>query len=1063
MEASSSQVPEAILKLVEKYDYHQAAYKRGQFNETQLRREFVDPFFKTLGWDVDNTGGYSELYKEVIHEDPIRIRGSTEFIDYAFRIGGQRKFIVETKKPAVNIKDDIGPALQIRRYAWNARLPLAILTDFEEFAVYDCTKKPKLGDTASTWRIAYFTYKDYPVKWEWIASIFAQESILKGSFDRFVKGAKGKKGTTTVDEAILDDIENWRDDLAKNIAIRNLELSHEEMNVAVQRTIDRILFLRICEDRGIEEYGCLQKLLEGEGVYERLLGLFHRADTRYNSGIFHFSEEPGWEEMPDRLTPTLTIDDSVLKRIIKRLYYPESPYEFSVISPVILGQVYEQFLGKVIRLTPGHQAKVEYKPEVKKAGGVYYTPEFIVDYIVSHTVGELVKDKTPREVAKLRVLDPACGSGSFLLGAYQFLLDWHLNWYIHNLVPVLADHSATSKEVQGLLPEPMPRMGKKRSGGDTSLPIYKSANGPSSGTRSDWKLTIAERKRILLNNIYGVDIDTQAVEVTKLSLLLKVLEEESEENVSRQLKLFEERALPSLHRNIKCGNSLIGTDIYADVQATLDDPEVVKRINAFDWDREFPEIMQRGGFDAVIGNPPYLRIQGLQEYFGNQINYFINHYQSAIKRFDLYLLFIEKGLFLLNEKGFLGFICPHKFINSDFGSGLRKFLIQNRSIEMIVNFGNHLIFSGASTYTGIFVLSKKMSNFFRYFEFTNTGDDPSVLLPKISESMFSHYSFKDFSEKSWILGRSEIAGLLNKLIKNYPSLGETVEEIFQGVITGIDSIYFIRGNTISSTGNQKGFSERLGSEIEIEQELLKPLLRGEDVDRYRDPKCNYYCIYPYHLVNGKTKILEENEFKAKYPLGYAYLKQFYKELLDLRIRFKTNPKYWYSCHRARDISLFERQRIITPEICYGSKMTISPKGLYHNTQVYSILPSNQNLEDIKYFLGVVNSKIMWWFLSNTGNVLRGGYFRFKTNYLKPFPIRTIDFSDPADKARHDKMVALVERMLALHKQLADVKTDHEKTLVERQIEATDRQIDTLVYELYGLTEEEIGIVEGAEK
>ncbi|HOP66705.1 MAG TPA: N-6 DNA methylase, partial [Methanoregulaceae archaeon] len=605
MEASS-QVPEAILKLVEKYDYHQAAYKRGQFNETQLRREFVDPFFKTLGWDVDNTGGYSELYKEVIHEDPIRIRGSTEFIDYAFRIGGQRKFIVETKKPAVNIKDDIGPALQIRRYAWNARLPLAILTDFEEFAVYDCTKKPKPGDTASTWRIAYFTYKDYPEKWEWIASIFAQESILKGSFDRFVKGAKGKKGTTTVDEAILDDIENWRDDLAKNIAIRNLKLSHEEMNVAVQRTIDRILFLRICEDRGIEEYGCLQKLLEGEGVYERLLGLFHRADTRYNSGIFHFSEEPGWEEMPDRLTPTLIIDDSVLKKIIKRLYYPESPYEFSVISPVILGQVYEQFLGKVIRLTPGHQAKVEYKPEVKKAGGVYYTPEFIVDYIVNHTVGELVKDKTPREVAKLRVLDPACGSGSFLLGAYQFLLDWHLNWYIHNLVSVLADNSATSKEVQGLLPESMPRTGKKRSGGDTSLPIYKSANGPSSGTRSDWKLTIAERKRILLNNIYGVDIDTQAVEVTKLSLLLKVLEEESEENVSRQLKLFEERALPSLHKNIKCGNSLIGTDIYVDVQATLDDPEAVKRINAFDWDREFPEIMQRGGFDAVIGNPPYV-------------------------------------------------------------------------------------------------------------------------------------------------------------------------------------------------------------------------------------------------------------------------------------------------------------------------------------------------------------------------------------------------------------------------------------------------------------------------
>ena len=505
MEASS-QVPEAILKLVEKYEFHQAAYKRGQFNETQLRREFIDPFFRTLGWDVDNTQGNSELYKEVIHEDPIRIRGSTEFIDYAFRIGGSRKFIVEAKKPAVNIKDDAGPALQIRRYAWNARLPLSILTDFEEFAVYDCTKKPMPGDNAATARVAYFTFKEYPDRWGWIESIFSQKSILRGSFDKFVEGTKGKKGTATVDEAILAEIEEWRDLLAKNIALRNATLSVEELNVAVQKTIDRILFLRICEDRGIEEYGCLQKLLEGQDVYPRLLTQFHRADTRYNSGIFHFNAEAGWDEMPDTLTPGLAIDDVVLKKIIKRLYYPESPYEFSVISPVILGQVYEQFLGKVIRLTAGHQAKVEYKPEVKKAGGVYYTPQYIVDYIVQHTVGELVKDKTPSDVVKIRLLDPACGSGSFLLGAYQFLLDWHLNWYIHNLVPVIAEKSATSLEVQALLPEPIPKTGKKKSGGDTTLPIYKASNGKSSRMRSDWNLTTSERKRILLNNIYGVDI-----------------------------------------------------------------------------------------------------------------------------------------------------------------------------------------------------------------------------------------------------------------------------------------------------------------------------------------------------------------------------------------------------------------------------------------------------------------------------------------------------------------------------------------------------------------------------
>jgi len=1039
MEASS-QVPEAILKLVEKYDYHRAAYKRGQFNETQLRREFVDPLFKTLGWDVDNTGGYSELYKEVIHEDPIRIRGSTEFIDYAFRIGGQRKFIVEAKKPAVNIKDDIGPALQIRRYAWNARLPLAILTDFEEFAVYDCTKKPKPGDTASTWRIAYFTYKDYPEKWGWIASIFAQESILKGSFDRFVKGAKGKKGTTTVDEAILDDIEKWRDDLAKNIAIRNLELSHEEMNVAVQRTIDRILFLGICEDRGIEEYGCLQKLLEGEGVYERLLGLFHRADTRYNSGIFHFSEEPGWEEMPDRLTPTLTIDDSVLKRIIKRLYYPESPYEFSVISPVILGQVYEQFLGKVIRLTPGHQAKVEYKPEVKKAGGVYYTPEFIVDYIVNHTVGELVKDKTPREVAKLRVLDPACGSGSFLLGAYQFLLDWHLNWYIHNLVPVLADNSATSKEVQGLLPESMPRTGKKRSGGDTSLPIYKSVNGPSSGTRSDWKLTIAERKRILLNNIYGVDIDTQAVEVTKLSLLLKVLEEESEENVSRQLKLFEERALPSLHRNIKCGNSLIGTDIYADVQATLDDPEAVKRINAFDWDREFPEIMQRGGFDAVIGNPPYVRQEGLKE----QKKYFQTHYETYQGTADLYVYFIEKGISLLRKGGLFSYIVANKWFRANYGKPLRIWL-KGKQIEEIVDFGDLPVFTTATTYPCVIRVRNN----------TSEGIFEAVSVENLSFTNLADYVLQhtfqiktdNLDDSGWTLADPKEQELLKKIQTAGTTLGKYVEsKIYRGIITGLNKAFVI----------DKATHDKIIREDPKSAEVIKPFLVGKDVKRYQKPdnKGKYLILIP----NGWTRQTSGNIknpwrwLQEEYPAIVKHLMPFTQEA---EARWDKG-EFWWELRACDYYNEFETPKIIFPNICKRPEFTFDDLNYYTNQKCYII-----SVPD-KYLLGILNSSIVHFLFKLLLPKLRGDFFEPNLVVFQEFPIRTIDFSDTADKHRHDNMVALVERMLTLHKQLADVKTDHEKTLIERQIEATDRQIDALVYELYGLTEEEIDIVEGRE-
>ena len=366
--------------------------------------------------------------------------------------------------------------------------------------------------------------------------------------------------------------------LAHHLALRNKQLMQRELNYAVQMTIDRIIFLRICEDRGIEEYERLRALLKGSNVYDRLRDLFLLADERYNSGLFHFQKEKDFPEPPDTLTLDLAIDDKPLKDIIKRLYYPDSPYEFSALPASVLGQVYEQFLGKVIRLTASHKVTIEEKPEVRKAGGVDHTPEFIVYYIVQHTLGKLLEGKKPGprgSASKVRIVDPACGSGSFLIVAYQYLLDWHRDHYV----------------------EEGPEKHRKE--------LYQGPGG-------QWLLTTQEKKRILLNSIYGVDIDTQAVEVTKLSLLLKVLEGESDQTLNAQLRLFQERALPDLDRNIKCGNSLIGPDFYDIVQMSFFDEEERYRINVFDWQTEFSEIIKSGGFDAVIGNPPYIRMENLR-------------------------------------------------------------------------------------------------------------------------------------------------------------------------------------------------------------------------------------------------------------------------------------------------------------------------------------------------------------------------------------------------------------------------------------------------------------------
>lgn len=336
--AESHVAPEVIRALVNRFELHRETYTATTYNETLVRRDFIDPMFKGLGWDVDNSNGLAENYRQVVHEDSIKIAGHTRAPDYSFRIGGRRIFFLEAKKPAVKVKEAIEPAFQLRRYAWTAKLPVSILTDFEEFSVYDTRVKPNQNDKASTARILYIHFSEYLDRWHEIEGLFSPLAIQQGSLDRYIQSGK-KRGTAEVDDAFLAEIEEWRAELARNIALRNKDISQRELNDAVQRTIDRIIFLRICEDRGIEQYGQLQALINGAQTYDRLKEIYRHADERYNSGLFHFKKEKDRPGEPDNFTTKLAIDDKVLKAILRRLYYPESPYEFSVLPADILGQV----------------------------------------------------------------------------------------------------------------------------------------------------------------------------------------------------------------------------------------------------------------------------------------------------------------------------------------------------------------------------------------------------------------------------------------------------------------------------------------------------------------------------------------------------------------------------------------------------------------------------------------------------------------------------------------------------------------------------------------------------
>jgi type I restriction-modification system DNA methylase subunit len=1012
MSVSFDRSKEEVAKLCRYFATNRQTFLAPGLKEAHVRQTLIDPFFEALGWDVRNAAMAAPQYREVVPEDSLDVEGHQKAPDYTFRVGSLPKFYAEAKKCGANINADPGPAYQLRRYGWSAKVALSLLTDFYELGVYDCTFRPRQADKASFARTKYYRFEEYPDRWRELWDIFSREAVWSGSFDQYA-ASKRKRGTSEVDVEFLKEIERWREELAHNIALRNPSLSLEALNSAVQLTIDRIVFLRMAEDRGIEPYGQLLKLCERPDIYGRFMhDLCRRADVKYNSGLFHFQKEVDIHEDPDLITPRLSVDDKVFKPIVQSLYFEYgSPYHFGVLPVEILGTVYERFLGKVIRLTAGHQAKIEEKPEVRKAGGVYYTPAYIVDYIVKNTVGKKIEGKSPARLAggkgnpPFRVLDMACGSGSFLLGAYRCLLDHCLKWHI--------DHK--------------PETQKKA--------VYRDLRD------GQWRMTIEEKKRILTAHIFGVDIDLQAVEVTKLSLLLKVLEGENEQTIGRQMRLFQERALPNLSDNIQCGNSLIGPDYFFG-QLILD-PHELGRINPFDWKHSFPDAMEAGGFDCIIGNPPYVR----QESLGGEFKEYAQKiFMSFTGTADLYVYFIEKAHALLNEGGLFGMICSNKFMRANYGKALRLFLASRTTIAQIVDFGELPVFENAATFPVIILTenSKPKKQKFIYAPIKRLGFNS---LEEEVKKSGNNLDERSISGDNWTLAKAQEIAIFEKMKKNGISLGEYVKDkIFRGILTGLNDAFVI----------DRAVRDRLIRDDKKSAEIIKPFVVGDDIRKYHVNFNDKYLIFTRRGIR-----IED------YPAIEKYLLRFKERLMPKPKGWKgkkwegrkPGAYRWYEIQDTIEYYLeFEKPKIIWPEIAKESRFTIDYANFYLNKTCFF-----SPVDDL-YLLGILNSKIMWFFLKRLCSVLgdadKGGRLLQQKIYIETMPIRIADISCQKEKLRRDRLVKYVASMLSLHKQLTGAKSEAQKELVERQIDATDAEIDKLVHELYGLTEDEIKIVEG---
>ena len=905
-------------------------------------------------------------------------------------------------------------------------------------------------------------------KFIYILSFYALVGTEKKKAKTIELSEEYQKNQAEIEKKFYNEYKNIRLHIFENMRKNNPAVNENTIIEKVQKLLDRFLFICFCEDKGLLPNEIFYKTLEkGKNfgdvfeVFKMLCNWINLGNSREN--ISHFN---GGLFKNDDVLESLYVDNEVFEEMKKI-----SEYDFdSELNENILGHIFEQSISDIEDLKKElNGEEFDKKKGKRKKDGIFYTPKYITKYIVENSIKnwlddkrkELGEDKLPelseadfeikysskksderiysknykkhiefwtkyREAVKnIKIVDPACGSGAFLITAFEYLLNYnnYLNDKIFDLTGTKDLFSDTTKE-------------------------------------------------ILQNNIFGVDLNKESVEITKLSLWLKTADKN--------------KTLATLENNIKCGNSLI------------DDAEIAGEL-AFDWEKEFPQVFENGGFDVVVGNPPYVRVQGLKENYLEQTKYYEKNYVSATGSYDIYALFMEKGFKLINKNGLVSFILPHKFLVTDFGSGIRKFFVEKRAVESLLHFGSELVFSEASTYTCIVTLSKK-----------NKG---KILFKKISPNKISEtfkwdkMDYNLLSNKNWDLQSEEIYNLIKKLKKQPYTVEEVFKSIFQGIATSLDDVYVFEGK---EEGNIiKGYNKKFDYEFEIEKELVKPILGGKEVSKYCNMKIKNYVLFPYHRINNKMEIVDIKYIENNLPLTKKYLENFEKEIKGREKGKMSNRQDWYAYIYPKNLEKFDSSKIMTREISLGCNMTYDSEGkIYHNTKVYSFVKNKKFNVDDKFYLALLNSKVMWFFIKNTGSEYSGGYYVFKTNYLKPFPLPEIPDNAEMFIEKADKMLFLnknlqelsqkFQRLLIRKFELEKLSTKlqdwylldfsefvkelkkakikfslkdemeweeiflekkEEAEKVKNEIEMTDKEIDRMVYELYGLSEEEVNIIE----
>ncbi len=890
--------------------------ERDAYNEADTRKDFILPLFHAMEWNIDDM-------REVAAEEKI----SRGFVDFSFRINGVRRFVLETKRIGEDL-NKIEWAQQAIDYAYHKGVTWAVLSDFEGLKIFNAEAREQNPFQA---QFKEFGVDDYLPRLDelwWLS----RPAIIEGVLDREAEKVFKKSIKTPITQSLFDNLKDWRAKLYRLLREYNRGKLYDAKQIddAVQRILDRLIFIRTAEDREVESeklIALVRELKDRNRPNELIPALnqrFRELDRVYNSQLF----APHYSEYLDIGEP------STLADIISGLYGSSAnftSYNFALIDADVLGRVYEQYLGYVVsdrEPREGSEPSRGLKNAKRKSQGIYYTPTFVVKYIVQQTLGRYLEERGYNAARTVRVLDPACGSGSFLIEAFDVV--------------------------------------------DQFLARESGQTHGAADTRD-----YARHLQILTSNLYGVDKDEQAVEVAQLNLLLKALSVPSK--------------LPKLE-NIRQGDSLIsGTPKELEEYFGTD----WKKRNPFNWDEQFRAVMADGGFDVIVGNPPYGMLQP-HNTDKPSLDYLNAKYAVASFKIDMFHLFMERCLALLRDGGFLGLIVPNTFITNVYTQKLRDMIASTcRVLSILVS--SEKIFAEAEVNNAVIILQKESSAEKRAGNRVSvTLDADTALLTGQASSAQSHTLHQEaltfLGSGAWNIKLSDQSvELMQRIQKDSEQLGK-VAKINRGLISG---------------NREKYFSKKAKGKKWL------PIITGTDVNRY-------FIQDAQEFVN----------FEKPEGAGGSWDPQIHRASKIVVRQIGYYPIASYDAH---------------PYCVTGNIFTV------------------RSLSDYapQYLLGLLNSKFTQWLWQLLFGDFKSVFPELKGIYLEQFPIRRINFDDAAEKKQHDAIVALVEEMLQLQKEYAEV--THEKLpradALKRRIDEIDAAIDQLVYRLYDLSTEEIRVVE----